>query len=79
MTQQELTEQMLIRVMKPNKIYTRKQLTELFWLEYPVFVAKLLIKSKCATKTPQETLQGILQFSNYKNLKVEHNKYSLVK
>ncbi len=53
-------------------VHSRRRLTELFWLEYPVYCAKLLIKSPSSDRTAIETLEGILKFDE---LKAGHNTY----
>ena len=57
-------------------VYSRRKLTELFWLSHPTYCAKLLIKSPSSDRTAIETLEGILKFDD---LKVGHNSYAYVK
>ena len=72
MTQKELVIEMAKTCMKKKEVYTRVQLTELFWLSYPMFCAKLLIKSRSKKKTPLDVLKGIIWFDA---LRIDENKY----
>lgn len=61
-------------IMIKGTAYSRRQLTELFWLEYPRYCAKLLIKSPVNDRQAIETLEGILNFDLFKT---EYNQYTL--
>ena len=60
--------------MKKGVHYSRKELTELFWVSYPLYCAKLLLKSPVDDRTAISTLEGIVTFDE---LKDSHNTYSL--
>lgn len=69
----ELRDRMTLEIMEKTKIYTRRELTILFWQEYPKYCAKLLIKSTVNDRTPIDVLEGIISFDRFK---LSHNTYT---
>ena len=65
-------ENMAKQIMQKGIVYTRSELTEAFWLEHPVYCARLLIKSPVKDRTAIEILEGIITFDKFK---IGHNKY----
>jgi len=75
MKEQEFRNELVYRVIEKKVPYTRRMLTELFWLEYPVYCAKLLIKSPVADRTAIETLEGIINLDAFK---LDYNLYGVM-
>ena len=60
--------------MKKDVFYSRKEITTLFWVSYPLYCAKLLLKSPVDDRPALQILEGIISFDK---LKSSHNTYSL--
>jgi len=57
-----------------DRVYTRRELTALFWIHHPVYCAHLLLKSPVNDRTAIEILEGIITFDTFK---IGHNRYKV--